>query len=157
MVERAPAPPLRHRRGADLRRPDRGGESFALAELIAACVAQSALDYDDGGLPAPLRQREIEENLWRAIRYGMDGKQIDFAARTEIEAREALERLLAWTGPARKAIGVGDPALPEENGAQRARGALADGVSIEQIYRDSLAETRRTYVPQGVPDGALGS
>ena len=113
-----------------------GDESFALAELIAACIAQSALDYDDGGLPAPLRQREIEENLWRAIRYGMDGKLIDFAAREEIEAREALERLLAWTAPAREALGVGDPALPEQNGAQRARGALADGVSIEQIYRD---------------------
>ena len=127
-----------------------GAESFALAELIAACVAQSALDYDDGRLAAPLRQREIEENLWRAIRYGMDGKQIDFAARAEIEAREALERLLAWTEPARQAIGV-DPSLPDENGAQRARRALADGASIEQIYRDSLAETRRTYVPQGVP------
>ncbi|HEX6117249.1 MAG TPA: YbdK family carboxylate-amine ligase [Solirubrobacterales bacterium] len=127
-----------------------GAESFALAELIAACVAQTALDYDDGRLGEPLRQREIEENLWRAIRYGMDGKQIDFAARAEVEAREMLERLLAWTGPAREEIGV-DPSLPDENGAQRARRAFADGVPIERIYRDALAETRRTYVPQGVP------
>ena len=28
----------------------------------------------------PLRRREIEENLWRAIRYGMDGEMIDFAS-----------------------------------------------------------------------------
>src|SRR3954469_4314843 len=46
----------------------RGDESFALAALMAACVAQSALDYDDGRLAEPLAGRKIEENLWRAIR-----------------------------------------------------------------------------------------
>jgi glutamate---cysteine ligase / carboxylate-amine ligase len=128
----------------------RGEESFALAELLAACVAQAALDHDDARLPPPLRDREIEENLWRAIRYGMDGRQIDFAARTEVEAAAALEGLLEWTGPAQEVLGV-TPQLPERNGAQRARAALEAGASIEQIYRDSVAETRRTYVPQGVP------
>ena len=51
----------------------RGEESFALAGLIAACIAQTALDYDEHGYDgggAPLADREIEENLWRAIRYG---------------------------------------------------------------------------------------
>ncbi len=60
------------------------------------------------------------------------------------------ERLLAWTEPAREAIGV-RAELPEANGAQRALRALAGGAPIESIYRDALAETRRTYVPQGVP------
>ena len=59
----------------------RGDESFALAGLIAACIAQTALDYDehgyDGGA-APLADREIEENLWRAIRHGAGGRMIDF-------------------------------------------------------------------------------
>jgi carboxylate-amine ligase len=127
-----------------------GAESFALAELIAACAAQTALDYDAGALGTPLRQREIEENLWRAIRFGMKGKQIDFAARAEVEAREVRERLLAWTEPAREAIGV-RAELPEANGSERALRALAGGAPIESIYRDALAETRRTYVPQGVP------
>ncbi|HEU5142244.1 MAG TPA: YbdK family carboxylate-amine ligase, partial [Solirubrobacterales bacterium] len=57
----------------------RGEESFALAGLIAACVAQTALDYDEHGYEgegAPLQDREIEENLWRAIRHGMSGKLI---------------------------------------------------------------------------------
>ena len=126
-----------------------GGDSFALAGLITACVVQTALDYDAGRLGELLRQREIEENLWRAIRYGMDGKQIDFAAGAEIEARTALERVLAWCEPARETIGI-QPALPDANGAQRALAALAEGAPIEQIYRESIAETRRTYVPQGV-------
>jgi hypothetical protein len=35
--------------------------------------------------------------------------------------------------------------LPERNGAQRAREALDAGVSIEDIYRNALADTKRTY------------
>jgi carboxylate-amine ligase len=127
----------------------RGSESFGLAGLIAACIAQAALDYDEGRLPEPMRQREIEENLWRAIRHGMDGEMIDFARRTEVPARAAIERVVEWTAPARKALGIDVP-IPDANGAQRAYRALAAGSSIEEIYRESVAETQRTYVPEGV-------
>ena len=126
-----------------------GAESFALAALIASCVVQTALDHDDGRGAAPLGQRENEENLWRAIRHGMDGRLIDFEAGEEVEARTALERLLAWVEPARETLGV-EFALPPLNGAQRARRALEDGASLEEIYGDAVAETRRTYVPEGV-------
>jgi carboxylate-amine ligase len=125
----------------------RGDESFALAGLIAACVAQAALDYDEHGYegPAPpLADREIEENLWRAIRHGMNGRQVDFRRREEVDARAALEEALAWTEPARAQLGI-EVELPERNGAQRAREALDAGVAIEDIYRDAVAETRRTY------------
>lgn len=125
----------------------RGDESFALAGLIAACIAQTALDYDEHGYDgagAPLADREIEENLWRAIRYGMDGKQIDFRRGVEVEARAVIEGLLEWTEPARTQLGIEVP-LPERNGAQRSREAFAAGATIEDVYRNSLAETRRTY------------
>ena len=127
----------------------RGEESFAMAGLIAACIAQTALDYDEQGYEGgggPLRDREIEENLWRAIRYGMDGKQIDFRRGVEVEAREVVDGLLSWTAPARAQLGI-EVALPERNGAQRAREALAAGASIEDVYRETVAETRRTYGP----------
>jgi glutamate---cysteine ligase / carboxylate-amine ligase len=127
----------------------RGEESFGLAALIAACIAQTAIDYDEGRLAEPLRQREIEENLWRAIRHGMDGALIDFGRGAEIEAAAELERLLEWTQPARDALGL-EVTLPELNGAQRARRAHEQGEAIESIYRNALAETRRTYVPEGV-------
>ncbi len=127
----------------------RGTESFSLAGLIAVCIAQSALDYDDGALPEPQLQREIEENLWRAIRYGMDGKLIDFTRDEEVPASEALERLVEWTAPARDGLGI-EVAIPDANGAQRARRGLESGSSIEDIYREAVAETRRTYVPEGV-------
>jgi carboxylate-amine ligase len=125
----------------------RGDESFALAGLIAACIAQAAMDYDEhgyGGGERPLLDREIEENLWRAIRYGMSGGLIDFRRGAVVEARAALEEVLAWTEPARSRLGIeADP--PERNGAQRAREALDNGVSIEDVYRDAVRETRRTY------------
>jgi carboxylate-amine ligase len=127
----------------------RGEESFGLAALIAAMVAQSALDYDAGPSGEPLRQREIEENLWRAIRHGMDGRMIDFRRGEEVEARAVLEQFVEWTGPARQALGL-DVTLPDRNGAQRDRAAFAEGKPIEDIYRDAIEETRRTYVPEGV-------
>jgi glutamate---cysteine ligase / carboxylate-amine ligase len=127
----------------------RGAESFAVAGLIAACIAQAAMDYDDRRLPEPLRQREVEENLWRAIRYGLEGKMIDFALRAEIPTRAAVERLVDWTGPARSLLGIEAP-MPEANGAERAYAALAAGAQVEEIYRESVTETQRTYVPEGV-------
>jgi carboxylate-amine ligase len=125
----------------------RGDESFALAGLIAACIAQAAVDYDEHGYEgagAPLADREIEENLWRAIRHGLSGKAIDFRRGVEVETREALESVLAWTEPARTQLGI-EVQLPDRNGAERARSALESGAAIEDIYRDSVAETKRTY------------
>jgi glutamate---cysteine ligase / carboxylate-amine ligase len=125
----------------------RGDESFGLAGLIAACIAQTALDYDDRGYEgagSPLADREIEENLWRAIRHGMSGRMIDFRRGVEVEARAALEGVLEWTEPARSALGI-DPGLPERNGAQRAREAVDAGIAIEDVYRDAVRETHRTY------------
>lgn len=125
----------------------RGDESFALAGLIAACIAQTALDYDERGYDGagpPLPDREIEENLWRAIRHGMSGRMVDFRSGAEVEARAALDGVLAWTEPARSALGI-EVELPAQNGAQRARQALDSGVAIEDIYRDAVRETKRTY------------
>ena len=132
-----------------------GEESFALAGLIAACIAQTALDYDEQGYRgagAPLPDREIEENLWRAIRHGMDGRMIDFRRRAEVETRALLEEVLGWTAPARARLGV-EVELPQRNGAQRAKALLAEGRSIEEIYRAAVAETARTYVPERAEAG----
>jgi carboxylate-amine ligase len=125
----------------------RGEESLELAGLIAACIAQTALDYDEHGYEGkgpPLADREIEENLWRAIRYGASGRMVDFRRGEEMPTRALLEQVLVWTEPARTQLGL-DLRLPERNGAERAREALDSGVSIEDIYRDAVAETRRTY------------
>jgi carboxylate-amine ligase len=125
----------------------RGDESFAVAGLIAACIAQSALDYDELGYEGRgrlLADREIEENLWRAIRHGRAGEMIDYRRGETVSTERVLEQALEWTEPARAQLGI-EAALPARNGAQRAREALDQGVSIEDIYRDAVAETKRTY------------
>jgi carboxylate-amine ligase len=124
----------------------RGDEAFWLAGMIGACIAQAAIDYDDGVEARILRQREVEENLWQAIRHGLGGTQIDFDAREVISTREALERLLAWTEPARSQLSI-DVDLPERNGAQRARDALEAGRALADVYRAQVAETAASYPP----------
>jgi carboxylate-amine ligase len=124
-------------------------ESTALAGTIAACVAQCALDYDDGAAPDPAPGRMIEENLWRAIRYGLDGKMIDLERGEEYPAAALGDRLLAWTAPARAALGI-EPLLPAENGAQRQRRAIEGGASLEEVFATEVAETQRSYAAEEV-------
>ena len=38
----------------------------------------------------------IDENKWRAVRYGLDGKMIDFGKQRELPARELIREMLEW-------------------------------------------------------------
>jgi carboxylate-amine ligase len=125
-------------------------ESTALAALAVACVAQAALDHDDGVLPEPPPNRLVEENFWRAIRYGLDGEMIDLERGEEFPAAALPDRLLAWTAPARAALGGLDPQLGGENGAQRQRAALAGGASLQEVYEAEVAATQRSYAGEEV-------
>src|SRR5437588_7196379 len=81
-------------------------ESTALAGLAVACVAQAALDEDDAIPGGQSPQRLIDENLWRAIRFGLEGRMIDID-RGQAHASAALpDRLLAVRAPARGVLGV---------------------------------------------------
>jgi glutamate---cysteine ligase / carboxylate-amine ligase len=121
-----------------------GDDSLALAGLLIAAIAQAAMDEDEGVPYTPHPPRLIEENFWRAIRYGLDGKMIDLDKREEFPAAALPERLLDWTTPARSALGL-EVALPSENGAQRQRRALSAGASIEEVFRAEVELTRSTY------------
>ena len=131
------------------------GESTALLALATACAAQAALDYDAGRTRAGFRSRLIEENLWRAIRHGLDGRLIDLDAVAEIPAAAAVERLLEWTADARAELGArrapGDlgSLLANGNGAQRQRRRANDGEPMEDIYAATVADTRATYATAG--------
>lgn len=116
----------------------------ALTGLIVACIAQAAVDYDEGLRPESPPSRLIEENFWRAIRHGLDERLIDLERAEEYPAAAVGERLLEWTAPARAALGI-EVALPERNGAQRQRAALASGASMEEVYAAEVELTARTY------------
>ena len=38
----------------------------------------------------------IEENKWRAVRYGLDGKLIDFGKKEELPARDLIREMIDW-------------------------------------------------------------
>jgi carboxylate-amine ligase len=117
-------------------------EADQLAALIVACVRRAAEEVDAGETPPEVPGRLIEENMWRAIRYGLDGSLLDLgAARIEpFPAAEALDRLKAWTGA--------DLAFPELNGAQRQRRMIDAGASPAEVYAAAVRETHATYLQE---------
>jgi glutamate---cysteine ligase / carboxylate-amine ligase len=118
--------------------------STALAGLIVACVAQAALDHDAGVPFEDPPPRLVEENLWRAIRYGLDGRMLDLATVEEYPSAAIGERLFAWTAPARAALGI-EPALDAENGSQRQRRLLAGGATMQEVFAAEVETAARTY------------
>jgi len=123
------------------------GESEALAGLVVACVAQAARDVDEGIPFSHPASRLIEENMWRAIRFGLDGQMVDLQQAEELPAMAAAERLASWTAPMRAELGI-DAILPEQNGAQRQRRMIESGVTMEEIYATSVRETQQTYAQE---------
>jgi glutamate---cysteine ligase / carboxylate-amine ligase len=121
-------------------------ESEALAALVVACVAQAARDEDEGVPHADLPHRLIEENVWRAVRHGMDGELLDLEAGHAVPAAEAVEGLVAWTAPVRAEIGI-DALRPGErpNGAQRQRAARAQGSDLRDVYAGEVQATAESY------------
>jgi carboxylate-amine ligase len=126
-------------------------ESDGLTALIVACVRRAAAEVDAGETPPDLPARLIEENMWRAIRYGLDGKLLDLEAAAggggldairEYPASEALDRLRAWSGA--------EVALPDLNGAQRQRRMIDAGAGPAEVYAESLRETHSTYLQETV-------
>jgi carboxylate-amine ligase len=117
-------------------------ESDGLAALIVACVRRAAEEVDAGETPPDLPGHLIEENTWRAIRYGLDGRLLDLEAERieEFPASETLDRLRAWSGA--------DVTLPELNGAQRQRRLIDAGAKPAEVYAECLRETQATYLQE---------
>jgi carboxylate-amine ligase len=123
-------------------------ETDQLAALMLACVRRAAEEVDAGERLPDLPHRLIEENMWRAIRYGQDGRLLDLEAAAagtldavqEFPAAEALDRLRAWTGA--------DVALPELNGAQRQRRMIDAGAGPAEVYAECVRETHATYAQE---------
>jgi glutamate---cysteine ligase / carboxylate-amine ligase len=121
-------------------------EARALAGLAYALAARIARAVDEGEpLPQP-PPRLIEENLWRAIRWGLAGELIDLGSGRVRPARQALEELVAWVLPVAEELGVaGELAVPEANSAMRQRERHEEGATLEEVYAEqALVEGERT-------------
>lgn len=76
--------------------PMRVEETIALAALIQATVAKLYKLYSANQGFRLYRRSLLMENKWRAARYGIDGKLIDFGKQTEVPERELIEEYLEF-------------------------------------------------------------
>jgi len=71
-------------------------ETIALAALIQATVVKLYKLYEANQGFRLYRRSLLMENKWRAARYGIDGKLIDFGKQMEVPERELIEEYLAF-------------------------------------------------------------
>jgi carboxylate-amine ligase len=120
------------------------GEAQSLAAFAASLAARIARAYDEGEPVQPLPHRLIEENFWRAIRYGLSGELLDFDRGEPIPARQRIEELLEWVAPTAKEIGAAPYlAVPERNAAERQIERFEEGASLERIYAEQVGAAER--------------
>src|SRR5207249_10806543 len=80
-------------------------------------------------------RRLIDENRWRASRYGIDGKLIDFGRKCEMDERDLLHEMLAFVAPEMDELG---------NHAELAH--------IERIMREGTGADRQLTVWERTQD-----
>jgi glutamate---cysteine ligase / carboxylate-amine ligase len=115
------------------------GESISLAAVAYALTARLARAIDEGEpLPTP-PPRLIEENLWRAIRYGLSGELIDLQTLEVRPARAQIEALIDWVLPVADELGAAPYlTVPTANAAERQIARFEEGASLEEIYAEQV-------------------
>jgi carboxylate-amine ligase len=71
-------------------------DTLAMAALIQAVIAKLYKLFRRNTTFRVYRRRLLDENRWRASRYGIDGKLIDFGREAEVETRSLLNELIEF-------------------------------------------------------------
>lgn len=71
-------------------------EAVCIAAIVQAIVAKIWRLRRDNMTFRVYPSDLIEENKWRAVRYGLDGRLVDFGKGVELPARELVRELLVW-------------------------------------------------------------
>ena len=104
-------------------------DTIALAAMIQAVVAKLHTMLRQNTTFRWYGRRLIDENRWRASRYGIDGKLIDFGKKREVETRSLIHEILEFIAPEM-----------EELGSQR------EIAHIERILREGTGADRQLAV-----------
>jgi glutamate---cysteine ligase / carboxylate-amine ligase len=115
------------------------GEARSLAAFVYALTVRIARALDDGE-PVPLPPRRfIEENFWRATRYGLTGELLDLDRLENVNTRERLEQLIEWIGPVADEIGAAPfLTVPAANAAERQIARYEEGATLEEVYAEQV-------------------
>ena len=119
-------------------------EARSLAALIYSLTARIARALDEGEPLPSWPHRLLEENLWRAIRYGLSGELIDFERGESISARARIEQLVEWVQPVADELGASQwLTVPERNAAERQTARHDEGASMEEIFTEQVRAGER--------------
>ena len=128
--------------------PLRAQESIAIAALIQATACklwhlhESNQDYRQYSRPL------LMENKFRAVRYGLDGKMIDFGKQIEVPVRELIVEYLLFIDDVldelgcRKEIEYIHTMLEQGSGADRQLKVFKETGSLQAVVDYMAAETR---------------
>src|SRR5437660_4653056 len=119
------------------------GEAQSLAALMHALGARFARAHDEGEPLPDLPHRLIEENMWRAIRYGLTDGLIDFERGEVVPARARIEALIEWVLPVAAEIGAAPYlTVPEVNSAERQYARLEELGSHRDVFAELVRRPR---------------
>jgi glutamate---cysteine ligase / carboxylate-amine ligase len=115
------------------------GEARSLAALGYALAVRIAKALDEGeAVPLP-PNRFIEENFWRATRYGLTTELLDLQRLENVPTRERLEQLIEWVAPVADEIGAAPYlGIPAANAAERQIARYEEGATLEEIYAEQV-------------------
>jgi carboxylate-amine ligase len=112
-------------------------ESQALAAFMYSLAARILRALDEGEPLPSYPRRMIEENLWRAIRFGLSGELIDLGSGEVRPARAVLEGLADWVLPVAEELGAAPSiAIPAANAAERQITRYEEGATLREIFAD---------------------
>lgn len=124
------------------------GEALAVSALSLACIAAFCADYDAGRTLPEHPRAMIEENLWRALRYGIEGDLIDLDRLEEHSTPQAIEALLEWSEPVHDQLGL-EPflasvpgTLRNGNGAMRTIRRMEALGDVAAVHAELVERTR---------------
>jgi carboxylate-amine ligase len=80
-------------------------DTLAIAALIQAVISKLYKLLHQNITFRIYRRRLLDENRWRAARYGIEGKMIDFGKEAEVDERSLLNELLDFVSTEVKELG----------------------------------------------------
>jgi glutamate---cysteine ligase / carboxylate-amine ligase len=132
--------------------PTRVEETLAIAALAQAIVVKLHKLYTKNMGFRLYRRALIEENKWRASRWGLDGNLIDFGKRTEVPMRDLAIELLALVDDvvdelgSRKYVDHVHTILREGTSADRQLRVYRETDDLRAVVQHVVGETRPTAV-----------
>jgi len=128
--------------------PLRAEETLAIAALIQATAMQMYLLHERNQDWRQYSRALIMENKWRAERYGLDGKLIDFGKQLEVDERTLIAEYLAFVDEAvnelasREAICAIGTILKDGTGADRQLRKQEETGDLKAVVDFMAEETR---------------